>query len=85
MLQLPADSGIDLVVAGHTHGGQVALPMFGPPLTLSAVPRQVGAGGLHEVRGNPIYVSTGVGMERGQAPQLRFGVRPSVAVLEVGA
>jgi predicted MPP superfamily phosphohydrolase len=81
VLGLPADAGVDLVVAGHTHGGQFALPVFGAPLTLSAVPRHVGSGGLHEVHGNPIYVSAGVGMERGQAPQFRFGVRPSVGLL----
>ncbi len=81
VLGLPADAGVDLVVAGHTHGGQFALPRIGAPLTLSAVPRQVGSGGLHEVHGNPIYVSTGVGMERGQAPQFRLGVRPSVGLL----
>lgn len=84
VLHLPPDSGVDLTVSGHTHGGQIALPWFGPPVTLSKVPREVGAGGLHEVAGNPIYVSTGVGMERGQAPQVRFLVPPSIGVLELG-
>lgn len=80
---LPAGSGVDLVVAGHTHGGQVALPWIGPPVTLSTVPRDVGAGGLHELDGNPIYVSRGVGMERGEAPQVRFGVPPTVGILDL--
>jgi predicted MPP superfamily phosphohydrolase len=83
VLGLPSGAGIDLTVAGHTHGGQIAVPGFGPLATLSEVPRQVGAGGLHEVEGNRIYVSTGVGMERGQAPQIRFFVPPSVGVLEL--
>lgn len=83
VLDLPPSSGVDLTVAGHTHGGQLALPLIGPLVTLSAVPRRVGGGGLHEVDGNPIYVSTGVGMERGVAPQVRFGVPPSVAVLDL--
>lgn len=84
VLHLPPDAGVDLTVAGHTHGGQIALPWFGPPVTLSKVPREVGAGGLHQVAGNPIYVSTGVGMERGQAPQVRLLVPPSIGVLELG-
>lgn len=83
VLALPPASGLDLTVAGHTHGGQISLPLIGPLVTLSEVPRAVGAGGLHTVDGNRIYVSTGVGMERGDAPQVRFGVRPSVAVLDL--
>ena len=77
-----ASDGIDLVVAGHTHGGQVSVPFFGPPITFSEVPREVAAGGLHEVDGVPIFVTRGVGMERHQAPQLRFNVRPSIGVID---
>lgn len=81
VLGLPDGAGIDLTVAGHTHGGQVAIPGFGPLLTFSAVPRSVAAGGLHEVNGNPIFVSTGVGMVREKAPQIRLFTRPMVAVV----
>jgi predicted MPP superfamily phosphohydrolase len=78
---LPASSGVDLVVSGHTHGGQVVLPLLGPPVTLSTVPRRVAAGGLHELNGNPIYVSRGVGMERGPAPPVRFNCPPELTLL----
>lgn len=83
LFHLPADSRIDLVVAGHTHGGQVQLPGFGPPITLSQVDRQICAGGLHEHRGNTIYVSRGLGHERGQAPRLRFMCPPEVTLLTI--
>ncbi|WP_420446567.1 metallophosphoesterase [Candidatus Poriferisodalis sp.] len=73
----------DLLIAGHTHGGQVSFPLLGPPLTLSRVPRHIAAGGLHELNETPIYVSTGVGRERGNAPQLRFGVRPSIGIIDL--
>ena len=74
---------VDLLVSGHTHGGQVSLPLLGPPLTSSEVPRRVAAGGLHELDGIPVYVSTGVGRERGNAPQIRFGVRPSIGIIDL--
>lgn len=85
VLELAEHSRIDLVIAGHTHGGQVVLPFFGPPITLSDVPRRVAAGGLHELDGNRIYVSRGVGCERGQAPPLRFLCPPEISLLTLGA
>ncbi|MDE0678554.1 MAG: metallophosphoesterase [Acidimicrobiaceae bacterium] len=84
-IELVRQTPVDLVVSGHTHGGQVSLPLFGPPLTLTGVPRHVAAGGLHELHGTPIYVSTGVGRERGNAPQLRLGVRPSIGIIDLVA
>jgi hypothetical protein len=73
---------VDLARAGHTHGGQVALPFFGPPITLSRLPRRY-AGGLNDYQGIPLHVSRGVGMERGTAPQIRFLVPPEVCVVDV--
>ena len=82
MLDLPADTRVDLVVAGHTHGGQLRLPGLGPLVTASNVPRRVGGGGLHRLGGSRrVYVSRGVGMERGQAPRMRFLCPPEVSLL----
>ena len=78
---LPPESPIDLVVAGHTHGGQIAVPFFDPLVTLSEVPRSVAGGGLSLYNNYAIYVSTGVGRERHRAPQVRFGVRPSIGII----
>lgn len=77
---LPAHSD-DLMVSGHTHGGQVQVPYAGPPTVASNVPRGVGAGGLHVLDGHRLYVTRGVGVERGQAPKLRIGSPPEVSVL----
>lgn len=82
-LGLPPRSRIDLVVAGHTHGGQIVVPGYGPPVTLSKVPRNVAAGGLHQITENPIYVSRGVGCEHGEAPRVRFLCPPEVSIVEI--
>jgi len=74
-------SPVDLVLCGHTHGGQVQLPWIGPPLILSEVPREVGAGGLHTLDGHKLYVSRGIGWEHGHAPRVRFRCPPEVSVL----
>ncbi len=73
---------VDLVLAGHTHGGQVVIPLFGAPSTASRLPR-VYAGGLHDFQGTPLHVSRGVGMERGFAPPVRFLCPPEVCILDM--
>jgi predicted MPP superfamily phosphohydrolase len=55
-----AHAGFDLLLSGHTHGGQICLP-GSIPITLSAVlPRGMGSGAwtYHEMAG---YTSTGAG------------------------
>ncbi|MCG8405022.1 MAG: metallophosphoesterase [Phycisphaerales bacterium] len=81
--KLPNGSKIDLVVAGHTHGGQVVIPFLGPPITFSKLPMAVAAGGIHWYQGNMIYISRGVGCERGQAPRVRFLCPPEMTLLHL--
>jgi predicted MPP superfamily phosphohydrolase len=73
---------VDLVLAGHTHGGQFVLPFFGPVVTASRLPRLF-AGGLHDFRGTPLHVSRGVGMERAFSPPVRFLCPPEICVLDL--
>jgi len=83
VLGLRPQTRVDLVAAGHTHGGQVQLPLLGVLQSGSRVPGEVAAGGLHVLDGRTIYVSRGVGVERGQAPRLRSGAPPEISLLEL--
>ncbi|WP_426571762.1 metallophosphoesterase [Aquihabitans sp. McL0605] len=78
---LPPSSGVDLTISGHTHGGQVVVPLYGPLVTASTVSRSVARGGLHEVQGNAIFVSSGVGLARLDAPQVRIFTRPAIGLV----
>ncbi|HEY5908345.1 MAG TPA: phosphohydrolase, partial [Vicinamibacteria bacterium] len=82
VLALAGRTRVDLALAGHTHGGQIVVPGFGAPVTLSRLPRLY-ASGLHLYQGIPLHVSPGVGMERLTAPQVRFLCPPEVSVLDV--
>lgn len=73
----------DVLVAGHTHGGQVQIPGFGPLLTFSAVPRAWADGRTDLANGKILIVSRGIGMERHHAPRLRFFCRPQLVILEL--
>jgi predicted MPP superfamily phosphohydrolase len=65
----------DLMLSGHTHGGQVNLPGLGRP-ALGRRARRFAAG-MYRYRQTHVYVNKGVGF----GFRLRFGVRPEVAIL----
>lgn len=73
----------DLLVAGHTHGGQIRLPILGPLLTHSAIPHSWAAGATRLSNGGFLVVSRGIGMERENAPRFRFFCRPELAVIDL--
>lgn len=73
----------DLMLAGHTHGGQVQLPLVGPLLTMSEVPRAWADGPTRLADGSWLVVSRGVGMERRAAPRVRFLCKPDIFVIDV--
>ncbi len=75
-------STVDLMVAGHTHGGQVALPFFGALITFSRHGKRYESG-LYDVDGMALHVSRGVGMEGGSAPRVRFWARPEITLIEL--
>ena len=77
------DPPADLLIAGHTHGGQVQLPFIGPLLTLSRVPRSWASGVTELPTGQTLVVSRGIGMERGRAPRIRFLCPPEVVILDL--
>ena len=70
-----------LMVAGHTHGGQLQIPGFGPPVTFSAVPRWLGGGGLFSRGKSWLACSRGIGHECGDAPRVRLFCRPQLLIL----
>jgi predicted MPP superfamily phosphohydrolase len=73
---------VDLYCAGHTHGGQVALPLYGALITLSKFGKRYESG-LYRVDQTHFYVNRGIGMEGGAAPRVRFWARPEVTVIEI--
>jgi predicted MPP superfamily phosphohydrolase len=71
----PRSARFFLVLAGHTHGGQVAVPGWGPILRHTRVPRRAAAGLSRWPGGRWLVVSRGLGTS--ELP-IRFGARPEV-------
>lgn len=75
-------AGLDLYLAGHTHGGQVRLPFYGALITLSMLGKRFEAG-RYQVGGTTLYVNRGLGLAGDSAPRVRFLCRPEIAVLDI--
>lgn len=73
----------NLLIAGHTHGGQVRLPFIGPIMTASKIPRKWAAGLNYIDSDRLLLVSRGIGMERRHGPRLRFLCRPELVVIDL--
>lgn len=73
---------VDLYLSGHTHGGQIALPLYGAIITLSKFGKKYESG-LYDVGDTTLYVNRGMGLEPGPAPQVRFGARPEITVFDI--
>jgi predicted MPP superfamily phosphohydrolase len=79
--QMAAD-GAQLILAGHTHGGQLRIPYFGPIITNCGLDR-ARARGLSRFDGSWLHVSAGLGTSP-FAP-MRFSCPPEATLLTLVA
>ena len=71
--------GVDLTLAGHTHGGQLSLDCIHRDLNLGLVVTQY-TSGWYEKSGAQLYVNRGIGTT---GFPIRLGARPEITVLEL--
>ena len=86
VLDALVDRGADLLLAGHTHGGQVCVPGYGALVTNCDIPRDQVKGvsrWAHEGRTATLEVSAGLGTSI-YAP-VRFSCRPEATLLTLTA
>jgi uncharacterized protein len=74
-----AELGIDLTLAGHTHGGTLSLGFVHRGLSLARVETPY-VSGWYEKRGGQLYVNRGIGTT---GPPIRLGARPEITVMEL--
>ena len=74
-----ADDGYDLVMAGHTHGGQLCLPFFGAIVTNCELDRSRVKG--PSVWGNHMKLHVSAGLGTSPYAPARFACRPEATLL----
>lgn len=68
---------VDLMLSGHTHGGQMRVPLLGTPFVPSRYGQKY-ASGLVQGPAWPVYVTRGIGVA---GSPVRLGVRPELTIL----
>lgn len=73
-----AGTAFDLILAGHSHGGQVRIPFLGAPI----LPYRVGRydRGLFQTPAGPLYVNPGIGTFH---IPVRFLCRPEITLIKL--
>lgn len=69
---------LSLILSGHTHGGQVSIPFYGPPI-LPVKNKRYSSGLIKTKKGN-LFISKGIGWA---IYPVRFNCYPEIAVLEL--
>lgn len=72
-------SSVDLMISGHTHGGQVDIPFIGTPV-LPVQNKNYSSGIKRSLRGSKVFISKGIGWA---IYPVRFNCYPEIAVLEL--
>jgi predicted MPP superfamily phosphohydrolase len=75
--QAVAAAGADLVLTGHTHGGQLGIPFFSQRFNLARLTRQLSRG-LYFSGKTAMYVNAGLGTT---GPPMRLAVPPEIALV----
>jgi predicted MPP superfamily phosphohydrolase len=70
---------VDLMISGHTHGGQINIPFLGPPI-LPVRNKTYSSGLKVSPRGTKVFISRGIGWV---IYPVRFNCPPEIAVLEL--
>lgn len=76
------EGGIDLYLCGHTHGGQIRLPLIGPIFSSSHLGNRF-IMGRYELGTTTLYTARGVGLEGLGAPRARFLCPPEIVLWEI--
>lgn len=77
IMPLACHMPIDLYLCGHTHGGQVRIPIVGALMTASRTGRAY-INGRYEKNNTVLYVSRGIGLEGQAAPRMRLLCQPEL-------
>ncbi len=76
------EAEVDLYVCGHTHGGQIRLPLIGALFSGSHLGKQF-VMGRYDLSHTTVYTSRGIGLEGLGAPRARFLCPPEIIVWEI--
>ena len=80
VLNAMAEDGFALLLAGHTHGGQVCVPGYGALTTNCDLPHAM-AKGLHRWPGSDAWLHVSAGLGTHPTAPVRFACRPEATVL----